>query len=245
MKKRKVALITGASKRIGASIVRELHHSGYNVIIHYGSSAEIAHDLATSLNLQRENSATCLQGDLLSIESIEALAKKAVSAWDGINVLVNNASSFYPTSIESATEKDWDNLLGSNLKGPFFLTQQLLKTLTSHRGCVVNIIDIHADKPLSNHPIYCMAKAGLAMMTKSLAKDLAPDIRVNGVSPGAILWPETENETKEKLAILEKIPLKSIGETSDIANTVKFLVEDAPYITGQILTVDGGRSLSM
>ncbi len=245
MKKRKVALITGASKRIGASIVRELHHSGYNVIIHYGSSAEIAHDLATSLNLQRENSATCLQGDLLSIESIEALAKKAVSAWGGINALVNNASSFYPTSIESATEKDWDNLLGSNLKGPFFLTQQLLKTLTSHRGCVVNIIDIHADKPLSNHPIYCMAKAGLAMMTKSLAKDLAPDIRVNGVSPGAILWPETENETKEKLAILEKIPLKSIGETSDIANTVKFLVEDAPYITGQILTVDGGRSLSM
>ncbi|MFT5692645.1 MAG: pteridine reductase [Oceanicoccus sp.] len=245
MNTRKVALITGASKRIGATIAKTLHDSGYNVIIHYGNSKKQALELAEGLNRQRDNSAICLQGDLLSITSITAFAEKAVSAWGGIDVLINNASSFYPTPIESATEKDWDDLVGSNLKGPFFLTQQLTTTLKAKRGSIVNIIDIHADKPLTNHPIYCMAKAGLAMMTKSLAKDLAPDIRVNGVSPGAILWPETEAESQAKSAILAKIPLTTIGETSDIAKAVKFLVADAPYITGQILAIDGGRSLTM
>lgn len=242
---KKVALITGASKRIGATIARTLHDSGYNVIIHYGNSRKQANELAEALNVQRNNSAICLQGDLLSLASITAIAEQAVSAWGRIDVLINNASSFYPTPVESATEKDWDSLVGSNLKGPFFLTQQLTPTLRDNRGSIVNIIDIHADKPLPNHPIYCIAKAGLAMMTQSLAKDLAPHIRVNGVSPGAILWPETEAESQAKSAILAKIPLTTLGETSDIAKAVKFLVADAPYVTGQILAVDGGRSLTM
>lgn len=245
MNKTKVALITGASKRIGATIAKTLHDSDYNIIIHYGNSREQALELAATLNLQRNNSAICVQGDLLSVASITALADKAVSAWGGVDVLINNASSFYPTPLATATEKDWDDLMGSNLKGPFFLTRQLTTTLQARRGSIVNIIDIHADKPLPNHPIYCMAKAGLAMMTKSLAKDLAPDIRVNGVSPGAILWPETAAESQAQSAILAKIPLTTIGETSDIAKAVKFLVVDAPYVTGQILAVDGGRSLTI
>lgn len=240
----KVAFITGAAQRIGATIATQLHRRGYNIIIHYRNSGKSSQQLASSLNSQRAESAGCIRGDLQSLEEVNTIAEQALSMWGKVDVLVNNASSFYPTPIGSVSENDWDMLIGSNLKGPFFLSQQLTPTLKSNRGCIVNIIDIYADKPLKGHPVYCIAKAGLAMMTKSLASELAPEIRVNGISPGAILWPEPEPDSDQKLNITNKIPLKKIGDLTDISKAVIFLIEDAPYITGQILSVDGGRSLN-
>ncbi|MEE8056724.1 MAG: pteridine reductase [Pseudomonadales bacterium] len=241
----KTALITGAAQRIGAAIARELHQLGYNIIIHYRDSGTAANTLAEQLNQLREQSVACLQADLTSVTDVQRLAIESQKIWGRIDVLVNNASSFYSTPIAQATEADWSALIDSNLKGPFFLSQALSSNLKDNQGCIVNLVDIHSEKPMRKHAIYSIAKAGGAMMTKTLARELAPDIRVNGVSPGAILWPEQETSEHTKKSIVDKIPLQRTGDTLDIARTVAFLVCRAPYITGQIIAVDGGRNLTM
>ncbi len=239
----KNVLITGAAKRIGAACARLLHSQGCNVFLHYRSSADEAQQLCAELNQQRPDSAKIMQADLLNMAELEAVAREACMAWGGIDVLVNNASSFYPTAVADVTECQWDELLGSNLKAPFFLAKALAKSLIDNKGCIVNIVDIHAERGLIGYPVYSIAKAGLAAMTKILAKELGPAIRVNGVAPGAILWPDSDLSEPAKQEILQRVALKRNGEPDDIAKTVLFLIKDADYITGQILTVDGGRTL--
>lgn len=242
-----VALVTGAAQRLGAEICRTLHSRGYRIIIHYRHSELAANALCDALNRLRAESAVTLRADMNSIVDVEALAENAVWQWQRLDVLVNNASGFYPTPMASVTESQWDDLFGSNLKGAFFLSQALAPALKIAGGCIVNLIDIYGSKPLKSYPAYSMAKAGVAMMTQSLALELAPDVRVNGVSPGAILWPaeETEYSLQEKRELTQRVPLRRQGEAGDIAQTVGFLVADAPYISGQIIAVDGGRSVSL
>lgn len=237
-----VALITGAAKRIGAAMATRLHSEGFRVIIHYGHSKDDAHTLAQKLNDIRPESATCLQANLCDSEDVKALSVKAVNVWGQLDVLVNNASSFYPTPIGSISEEDWLSLVGSNVKGPLFLSQALAPALGKAKGCIVNMVDMHIDRPLPKHSVYLLAKSGLASLTQSLAIDLAPDIRVNGIGPGAILWPEREMEDDEKEKLLSSIPLGELGKPEDIAKTLSFLIS-ASYVTGQIIFVDGGRSL--
>lgn len=237
-----VALITGAAKRIGAAMATRLHSEGFRVIIHYGHSKDDAHTLAQKLNDIRPESATCLQANLCDSEDVKALSENAVNVWGQLDVLVNNASSFYPTPIGSISEEDWLSLVGSNVKGPLFLSQALAPALRKAKGCIVNMVDMHIDRPLPKHSVYLLAKSGLASLTQSLAIDLAPDIRVNGIGPGAILWPEREMEDDEKDKLLSSIPLGELGKPEDIAETLSFLIS-ASYVTGQIIFVDGGRSL--
>ena len=237
-----VALITGAAKRIGAAMATRLHSEGFRVIIHYGHSKDDAHTLAQKLNDIRPESATCLQANLCDSEDVEALSENAVNVWGQLDVLVNNASSFYPTPIGSISEEDWLSLVGSNVKGALFLSQALAPALRKAKGCIVNMVDMHIDRPLPKHSVYLLAKSGLASLTQSLAIDLAPDIRVNGIGPGAILWPEREMEDDEKDKLLSSIPLGELGKPEDIAKTLSFLIS-ASYVTGQIIFVDGGRSL--
>ena len=237
-----VALITGAAKRIGAAMATRLHSEGFRVIIHYGHSKDDAHTLAQKLNNIRPESATCLQANLCDSEDVEALSENAVNVWGQLDVLVNNASSFYPTPIGSISEEDWLSLVGSNVKGALFLSQALAPALRKAKGCIVNMVDMHIDRPLPKHSVYLLAKSGLASLTQSLAIDLAPDIRVNGIGPGAILWPEREMEDDEKDKLLSSIPLGELGKPEDIAKTLSFLIS-ASYVTGQIIFVDGGRSL--
>ena len=243
----KNVLITGAAKRIGAACARLLHHEGYNVFLHYRSSAAEVQQLCAQLNQQRPDSAKIIQADLLNMSEVEMVAKQACMAWGGIDVLVNNASTFYPTAIADVTEGQWDELLAANLKAPFFLAKALAKSLGDNKGCIVNITDIHAERGLSGYSVYCIAKAGMAAMTKILAKELGPTVRVNGVAPGAILWPNLglpeDLSESAKLEILQRVVLKRNGEPADIAKAVLFLIKDANYITGQILSVDGGRTL--
>lgn len=239
------ALITGSAARIGAEIARTLHAAGLNIIIHYHSSCDAARQLCNSLNDIRSNSAIILQCDLLKIEHLTTLVDKAAGHWDGLDVLVNNASSFYPTPVGEITEAHWDDLLGSNLKAPLFLSQAATPYLKKSQGCIINIIDIHGFRPMKQHPVYCAAKAGLAMLTQSLAKELGPNIRVNGVAPGAIMWPSTELEPAVQASILERTALKRQGSPEDIAGAVKFLALEGSYITGQVISVDGGRSLNI
>ncbi len=239
-----VALVTGAALRLGAGIVRRLHGSGYSVAVHYRSSSAAATALTDELNGLRPGSADLVAGDIAQEGGPEALAVDVMARWGGCDVLVNNASAFFPTPMGEVTAADWDALVGSNLRGPFFLVQALLPTLRERCGVVVNLIDIHAERPLPDYPVYSMAKAGLAMMTRALARDLAPEVRVNGVAPGAILWPEDPDDAwgSQRASILERIPLGRTGESQDIADAVAYLV-GAPYVTGQILAVDGGRSV--
>jgi pteridine reductase len=239
----KNVLITGAAKRIGAACARLLHSEGCNVFLHYRSSESDAQQLCDDLNRQRPDSAKLIQADLLNMAELEEVARDASRVWGGIDVLINNASTFYPTSIADVTEQQWDELLGSNLKAPFFLAKALAKTLADNKGCIVNIVDIHAERGLNGYSVYSISKAGLAAMTKILAKELGPDVRVNGVAPGAILWPDNDLSEPAKLEILQRVMLKRSGEPMDIAKAVLFLVKDADYMTGQILTVDGGRTL--
>lgn len=239
----KNVLITGAAKRIGASCARLLHSKGCNIILHYRSSKQDALEVFDELNQKRPNSVKLLQADLLNMDELRLLAKKAESAWGGLHVLVNNASTFYPQPVEDVKETNWDELFGSNLKAPFFLSQSLSETLTNNQGCIINIVDIHAERGLKGYPVYSMAKAGLVAMTKILAKEFGSKIRVNGVAPGAIMWPEKNCGEQEKLEILQRVALERNGEPEDIAKAVRFLVDDADYITGQIITVDGGRTL--
>jgi len=236
-------LITGAAKRIGAACARLLHSEGCNVFLHYRSSREAALQLCDELNEIRPDSAKIMRADLLDRLELEAVAKAASMAWDGIDVLVNNASSFYPTAVASVTEQQWDELVGSNLKAPFFLAKLLAETLSKNNGCIVNIVDIHAERGLQGYPVYSIAKAGLGAMTRILAKELGPAIRVNGVAPGAILWPDNDLSEQDKREILQRVALQRNGEPLDVAKAVLFLIKDADYITGQIITVDGGRTL--
>lgn len=239
----KVALVTGAAKRIGAACARLLHGEGYNVVLHYHTSAEEALQLSDELNCERPGSVSLVAADLLDMRQLESLAEAAVDCWGGVDVLVNNASLFYSGPIGRVSEADWDRLLNSNLKAPFFLAQALMASLSMRRGSIVNIVDIHAEKGLPGYPVYSIAKAGLGAMTRCLARELAPNVRVNGVAPGAILWPDNELKEQQKAEILQKVALQRCGEAVDIAKAVRFLVDDADYVTGQILTVDGGRML--
>lgn len=242
-----VALITGAAHRLGAHTAETLHGRGWNVVIHYRSRQEQARQLIDKLNRERADSATSVQADLTNPEDLARLAKTACEHWQRLDGLVNNASVFYPNPTEIATEDDWQGIMGANLKAPFFLLQHCLPALKKSSGAVVNLIDIYSEKPLKDHPLYCASKAGLAALTRSWAKDLAPDVRVNGVSPGAILWPEGEAEIDAdyQKAILDKTPLARTGNPSDIAGAITWLICDAPFVTGQIISVDGGRSLNM
>jgi len=241
----KTALITGAAQRIGAEISRTLHASGMNIVIHYRGSRQQAEDLCNEFNAHRADSAIALQADLLNINELTSLVQKAAEYWGQLDALVNNASSFYPTPVGSITDAQWDDLMGSNLKAPLFLSQAATPYLQKTRGCIVNIVDVHGFRPMKQHPVYCAAKAGLAMLTQSLARELGPEIRVNGVAPGAIMWPASEMDDQTQQAILQRTALKRQGKPEDIANTVRFLIGEADYITGQVIPVDGGRSLNI
>jgi len=240
----KVVLITGAAIRLGAATARLLHDRGWRIIVHCRQSRENAEELAAELNAQRSDSCRVLLADLGNDRDVQRLAQESRQIWGQVDALVNNASSFYPTPIGTVTNEQWDDLFSSNARAPFFLAQALAPELKKRRGAIVNVIDIHAEKPLKDHTVYCMAKAAHAMLTLSLARELAPEVRVNGVAPGAILWPSTGSislEQQEK--IISGIPLQHPGEPQDVARTIAFLLEEAPYITGQIIAVDGGRSL--
>lgn len=240
----KVVLVTGAAVRLGAAAARQLHRRGWNVIVHCRHSREKAGELAAELNVHRSDSCHVLQADLGRDDEVRWLAQESRHVWGHVDALVNNASSFYPTPVGTVTATEWDDLFSSNARAPFFLAQALAPELKKQHGAIVNMIDIHAEKPLKDHTVYCMAKAAHAMLTLSLAKELAPEVRVNGVAPGAILWPGTGAPNSERQEeILGGIPLQRLGTPDDIARTIAFLLEDAPYITGQIIGVDGGRAL--
>ncbi|MBW4934340.1 pteridine reductase [Marinobacter sp. F4206] len=242
-----VALITGAAHRLGARTAQALHDRGWNTVIHYRSRREQAETLAASLNRIRPESATALQADLSDLDQVRSLGEVSAAQWGRLDGLVNNASVFYPNATPEARPEDWDAILHTNLRAPFFLLQSCLPALREQGGSVVNMIDIYSEKPLTDHPLYCASKAGLAALTRSWAKDLAPAIRVNGVSPGAILWPEGDASVDDshQQTILNKTPMARTGQPDDIARTIAFLMCDAPFVTGQILPVDGGRSLNM
>jgi len=237
----KTALISGGAARIGAQIVRTLHENGYKVIIHYHQSEGIAHALCHELNSKRNDSAQVVVADLGDNKAIKKLTQSIKS----LDLLVNNASVFYPTLTKNSTIEDWDKIININLRAPFFITTGLSKVLEVSKGSIVNIIDIHSNRPLKNHSIYNISKAGLKMLTKTLAKELAPNIRVNGISPGSILWPQdlAELSEEEKLNMLNRIALNRQGSTEDIAEAVLFLA-DSKYITGEVINIDGGRSLN-
>ena len=239
---KKWILVTGGSKRIGAEIICLFHKNNFNTIIHCNSSMDDAKRLSDKLNAQRSDSSFYVQANLNSIEGVNCLAEEAQKITSELNVLVNNASTFYPTPIADVNETDWDKLINPNFKAPLFLTQKLIKLMTAHDSSIINIVDIHSQRPLKNHLIYGPAKAALAMLTRSMAKDFAPKIRVNGISPGAILWPDQDVSDKTKESIIKQIPIGRCGEPADIAKTALFLYESS-YITGQIIAVDGGRSI--
>ena len=238
-----VVLVTGGARRLGAEIVRQMHAAGARVVVHFRSSGDEAAQLAATLNALRPGSVSIVQADLLSSSAGERLVAAAVAAYGRLDALINNASSFFPTPLGTIDEAAWSDLVGSNLKAPLFITQAAAPYLKLSRGCVVNIVDIHAERPLRGYPVYCAAKAGLAGLTRALAQELAPEVRVNGISPGAIEWPDDgQFAPQERAAIIEHSLLKRIGAAADIAGAVRYLVFDAPYVTGQILAVDGGRS---
>jgi pteridine reductase len=241
----KAALITGGARRVGAEIARLLHAEGMNLVIHYRSSKDDAHVLKAELERARAGSVAVVQGDLLDTRRLTGMVEEATAAFRRLDALINNASSFYPTPVGSATEHQWDDLMGTNLKAPFFLAQAAWPHLRKTHGCIVSIADIHGERPIKRYPIYSAAKAGLVMLTKSLARELAPEVRVNAIAPGTILWPEGEAEVSaaQKQEMLARIPLKRSGTPSDIARTALFLIRDAGYVTGQVIAVCGGRTV--
>mgnify|MGYP001814855060 FL=1 len=245
MSSRKAALVTGAAARIGACTAETLHARGCDVLLHCNSSVDRAEELAERLNGIRADSAAVASADLSSLDGIESLAESVRRRFDRLDILVNNASRFYPTRVGETQSWQWEDLVNSNLRGPYFLVQALLEELQTAGGAIINIVDIYSRRPLANHGVYVISKAGLEMMTKSMAAELGPTVRVNGVSPGAILWPENESDDSAKQAVLDKTVMKRIGEADDIATAVAYFALDAPYVTGQILAVDGGRSLNM
>lgn len=241
----KVGMITGAARRIGAAVAEALHADGMNVVLHYNASEDEANELSTRLNQIRPNSAVTLQGDLLLPEIDKSLVIKAQQAWGRLDLLVNNASRFYRTPFGKVTEYAWDDLMISNLRAPFFLSQAAAPFLAEHKGRIINIADIHSWRPMKNYSVYCISKTGILMLTKALAKELAPDVIVNAIAPGSIVWPEGENSLspEEKDMIISKTPLGRNGNADDIARVAVFLARDADYMTGEVLAVDGGRGL--
>ena len=239
----KTVLITGGARRVGAAIGRALHGAGANLVVHYRNSAKDAESLVGELNAARPKSAASFQADLLDLEKLHELSGYAVGRFGGLDVLVNNASTFYPTPIGKITPQHWDDLMGSNLKAPLFLSQTAAPALRKRHGLILNIVDIHSLRPLRDYTVYCVAKAGLHMLTRSLAKELGPEIRVNGISPGPVMWPEHGDDSgREK--IIQRTILQKMGAPEDIARTALFFATQAPFITGQILAVDGGRSVA-
>ena len=240
---RKTALITGAARRIGAAITRRLHRDGYDLALHYRASQAEMTALLAELNAARPRSAIALQADLAAFDRLPALIASTVGHFGRLDALVNNASSFYPTPIGTATPAQWDELFASNAGAPFFLAQAAAPHLRATRGGIVNLGDIHGESPLANHPIYCMSKAATLMLSKSLALDLAPEVRVNAIAPGAILWPDHHTDEAAQAAMLARTPLPRLGSPEEIAAAVSWLLGDASYVTGQTLHVDGGRHL--
>ena len=240
----KTVLITGAARRLGAAIVRAMHGAGANLVVHYRKSANEAAQLADELNAKRGKSVVTMQADLLDIAKLPSLVEFAVRTFGGLDVLVNNASSFYPTPVGEITPAAWDDLMGSNLKVPLFLSQAAAPALRKSSGLIVNIVDIHSLRPLRNYTVYCAAKAGLQMLTRSLAKELGPEVRVNGISPGPVLWAEGQADEAARKKVVDSTILKRMGTPQDIARTALFFAASAPFITGQILAVDGGRSVA-
>jgi pteridine reductase len=238
----KTVMITGGARRVGAAIGRKLHAAGANLVVHYRKSARDAEALAAGLNGARAGSAAIVQAELLEVAKLPSLVEFALRSFGGLDVLINNASTFYPTRIGEITSEAWDDLLGTNLKVPTFLSQAAAPALRKSRGLIINIVDIHALRPLRDHTVYCTAKAGLHMLTRALAKELGPEVRVNGIAPGPIMWPEGEIDQPKQKKIIERTMLKRMGSPDDIARTALFFAADAPYVTGQILAVDGGRS---
>lgn len=239
----RVALVTGGATRIGDEIVRTLHAAGFDVAIHYYRSEGLATTLARQLNEERPESVFTVQGDLLDWETPARLVAAVDDARGRLDVLVNNASTFYATPLGSVDRDQWRDLMGTNLRAPFLLAQAAAPLLRSARGCIVNLVDIHGLRPKPEFPVYSMAKAANAMMVKTLARELGPEVRVNGVAPGVILWPEHETSEDRKAEILSRTALRRPGNAVDIARTVRFLVVEADYITGQIIAVDGGRTV--
>lgn len=238
-----VMLVTGAARRVGAAIARMLHDAGASVVIHYRSSAQDAETLVADLNRLRPRSAWTLQGDLKDEGVPEALVAATLERSGRLDGLVNNASSFYPTPVGSIDATAWSELIGSNFKGPLFLSQAAAPHLRATRGAIINIVDIHAERPLKDYPLYSAAKAGLAGLTRALAMELAPEVRVNGIAPGPIAWPDDQQfPPEQRRHIIEHTLLKREGDPSDIARAARFLMFEAPYVTGQIIAVDGGRS---
>ncbi|HVF36083.1 MAG TPA: pteridine reductase [Candidatus Saccharimonadia bacterium] len=240
---RPVVLVTGAARRIGRVIARSLHVAGYDIALHHRGSRNEAEQLACELEARREGSTLLLQAELADPATPDALVRQAVQRFRRLDALVNNASTFYPTPIGATTQAQWDELFASNARAPYFLAQAAAPHLKRARGAIVNLIDIHATRPLARHPVYCMAKAALAMATLALAKELAPEVRVNGVSPGAVLWPESGKSSEEQQALVARTALRRIGTPEELAAAVLFLLRDATFVTGQILSVDGGRTL--
>jgi pteridine reductase len=241
--KGKTALISGAARRVGAAITCGLHAAGANVLLHYRSSAEEATRLAAALNETRPGSAATAECDLLDVARLPWLVGEAARIFGGLDILVNNASSFYPTPVGDITEMDWDDLIGTNLKAPLFLAQAAAPLLHARQGLIINLADIHGTRPLRRYPVYSIAKAGLIMLTKSLARELGPHVRVNAVAPGPVMWPEDGLDTALQAKIIAGTALKRVGSAEDVARACVFFATEAPYVTGQVLAVDGGRSI--
>ena len=243
----KVVLVTGGAKRVGAAICRRLQAAGASIAIHYRSSEQEARALQDELNALRPKSSSVFQADLLDLNALPQLVHKVIKKFGQLDALVNNASSFYATPLADIDEQRWHDLLGTNLKAPLFLAQAAAEELRQRHGCIVNIADIHAERPMHGHLLYSTAKAGLVALTKGLAQEMAPQVRVNAVAPGVIVWPENEAwmDEEQRRKIVAHTLLKREGEPDDIARTVAFLIQDAPYITGQIIAVDGGRSVNI
>jgi pteridine reductase len=239
----KTALITGAARRVGAQIARVLHGAGANVVLHYRSSAEDATRLANELNGTRPNSAAVAECDLLDVAQVKKLPASAQQAFGGLDILVNNASTFYPTPVGDITEIDWDDLIGTNLRAPLFLAQAAAPLLHERAGLIINIADIHGLRPLRRYPVYSIAKGGLIMLTRALARELGPHVRVNAVAPGPVMWPEDGLDEALQAKITQRTALKRPGSPEDVARVCLFFASGAPYVTGQILAVDGGRSI--
>ena len=239
----KTVLITGAARRVGATIARTLHAAGANLVLHYRTSAAAAGTLALELEAARSGSATTVKANLLDLNELAPLVDVALRAFGRLDVLVNNASTFYPTPVGEITAQQWDDLIGTNVKAPLFLSQAAAPALRKTSGLILNLVDIHAARPLKRFPVYCTAKAALAMLTHSLARELAPHVRVNGIAPGPVMWPEDPPEPAMQEKIISQTLLQRQGSPQDIARTALFFATEAPYITGQILAVDGGRSV--
>ncbi len=243
----KVILITGGAKRVGASICRLLHAGGANLMIHYRSSVNEARMLQAELNLKRPNSVTIIQGDLLNLAVLPSLVFETVQNFGRLDVLINNASSYYATELGQINDVAWEDLIGSNLKAPLFLSQAAAPELKKNNGSIINITDMHVERPKKGYIVYSVAKAGLVTLTRSLAHELGPEVRVNAVAPGPVMWPEDNPQFDEvyRQRVISQTLLKRIGEPEDIAKAVKFLIQDAPFMTGQVIAVDGGRSLNL